>query len=208
MEMDFNDQASSSKGRLNQSRSMGKKKSLSKYKLEESFGKEPKKKYSGVRHDSTTFGRASGGGDENESEYTYYSETETSIHEEQYLQFLKQYGHMDFSLLRFLPEVNVSDEIREIKKQGSRYSRGARPRAGELSVINEEQNEEQTIQSGVNNLQRTAEFELETVKVNRFDFNFNNMYEVQNITFDPTCVRFQSNSNMQARVIADDGICF
>ena len=36
--------------------------------------------------------------------------------EYEYYKFLKRFGHMDFSLLEFLPEIKTVDELRDMKK--------------------------------------------------------------------------------------------
>jgi hypothetical protein len=42
---------------------------------------------------------------------------EESRLEEEYLDFLEQYGHVDFSCLEFLPNLRTVDELQEIKRK-------------------------------------------------------------------------------------------
>lgn len=61
-----------------------------------------------------------------QSEYTYESASESlhtrssmgteSKEEYEYYKFLKRFGHMDFTLLNFLPVIKTVDELREMKR--------------------------------------------------------------------------------------------
>ena len=60
-----------------------------------------------------------------EEEESYYDDEELeeptlgeeSRLEEEYLDFLEQYGHVDFSSLEFLPNLRSVDELQEIKRK-------------------------------------------------------------------------------------------
>ena len=49
------------------------------------------------------------------SEYTYVEETATeksySVAELEYIEFLREWGHIDFSLLNFLPQIMTIKEL-------------------------------------------------------------------------------------------------
>lgn len=98
---------------------------------------------------------------QNESQYTYTytrgDQTATghsySKVEQEYLEFLKAYGHIDFSLIDFLPEIKSIDELKQIRRQrakeqnsGRKYhdllksnKQSSKRDSQDLTVINEEE---------------------------------------------------------------------
>ena len=68
--------------------------------------------------------RTPGGKTPRDQEESYYDDEEEepslgdeSRIEEEYLDFLEQYGHVDFSTLEFLPNLRSVDELQEIKRK-------------------------------------------------------------------------------------------
>ena len=102
---------------------MNEKKNLQNYKNEESEGSRKKRMYDGSEAGKTSSER---GSMISGSEYTYGSGSGSlytrssmgteSREEYEYFKFLKRFGHMDFTLLDFLPEIKTVDEFREIKR--------------------------------------------------------------------------------------------
>jgi hypothetical protein len=124
------------------------------------------------------------------SEYTYGSEEEVVEKDQEYLNFLKEYGHIDFSLLRFLPVNYTANEIKQIRQS-------------EIFSELHDQNEEQSFDSN-----DFYGFE-EKIVANRFDFQFNKFiheYSKQDLIIDSEGHKLRSSSDKQCRVVSQECI--
>ena len=178
---------------------------------------------SSFRHSSAIDSAERGTYTEGESQYTYTytngKETNRtgatySRVEQEYLEFLKQYGHIDFSLIDFLPEIKSIDELKQIRRRKGLEDNSARKYhdltkksdnrgSHELTVINEEC-EDYTETGKSNNLddEEARQVQGEVIKANRFDFCLNDQYYVSNIKIDPNGERIETKSDLQGRVVA------
>lgn len=150
------------------------------------------------------------------------SSDETSVDEE-YEQFIKQYGHVDFLHLGFLPRVRARQHFRcdseaEMRQQALIESKIAKnnklinrqnPKQSSFRMesILEEDDEENsmTVNSGrPSQLSQRLKYRpsANTVKANRFDFRFNNRYRIDNVFVDPKGERFRSASTAQTRIVS------
>jgi|TARA_B110001450_G_C17571531_1_gene460989 hypothetical protein len=108
--------------------------------------------------------------------------------EQEYLEFLKAYGHIDFSLIDFLPEIKSIDELKQIRRQrakeqnsGRKYhdllksnNQSSKRDSQDLTVINEEEIEyTETAKSNAADDDEVRQVQGETIKANRFDFTLN-----------------------------------
>jgi len=104
------------------------------------------------------------------------------------LEFLKAYGHIDFSLIDFLPEIKSIDELKQIRRQrakeqnsGRKYhdllksnNQSSKRDSQDLTVINEEEIEyTETAKSNAADDDEVRQVQGETIKANRFDFTLN-----------------------------------
>ena len=104
------------------------------------------------------------------------------------MEFLKAYGHIDFSLIDFLPEIKSIDELKQIRRQrakeqnsGRKYhdllksnNQSSKRDSQDLTVINEEEIEyTETAKSNAADDDEVRQVQGETIKANRFDFTLN-----------------------------------
>ena len=101
---------------------------------------------------------------------------------------MKAYGHIDFSLIDFLPEIKSIDELKQIRRQrakeqnsGRKYhdllksnNQSSKRDSQDLTVINEEEIEyTETAKSNAADDDEVRQVQGETIKANRFDFTLN-----------------------------------
>lgn len=146
-----------------------------------------------------------------------------------YWQFIQEWGHIDFSLLNFLPQIRDEDQLLAYKKiqttQGNRAKRTKKILEGldtkELDYVAPEPKkkkgkgkkgkEEPNPNEGDEIDDELAEqLEIlnkeddlgEPLKARRFEFEFNNNYYVLNIELDENGETITANSDSQARVVS------
>ena len=164
------------------------------------------------------------------------SEIRRQEEEKAYQQFLEEEGHIDFSLLSFLPAIKTDDQLEAYERvrnaQGTRIQRAKQifqgkvldeekaidpdakkkkkakkdTKKGKKGAKEKDLALDQEIQEDIEFLAETELPEDKRILAQRFDFDFLSPAKIKNIKVDEKGVKLSSNSNELATVVAKRGI--